>query len=308
MKSHKLCLVFLPLAAACSSSHAQTPPPAIDPVAVQAATGATPQVTGSVVKVTFPRTDIPVTVDGWSNLPPFIGLTSYAAFTPDANAGTPATVAGDIALFQDEVNPVMSAALNNGLQVTALHNHFFYDNPKVYFMHIGGEGTVASLGAGVKAAIMAQANVRAQAAQPVDGFGGTPPVGTSQIDAAPLDTIFGVTGTTSSGMYKAAFPRTVMSSCCSLGGAMGIQTFAAFGGTNSNATVYGDFVVAANELQPVLKSLRGSGIWILSIHHHMTMEPAAMLVYLHYWGRGAASDLATKVKQAVDMTAWDGHK
>src|SRR5215831_8431738 len=102
-----------------------TPPPAIDPAAVQMATGGTPQVLGNVVRVNFPRADIPVTVDGWTNFPPFIGLTSYAAFTPDANAGTPATVAGDIVLFQDEVNPVISAAINNGLEVTALHNHFF---------------------------------------------------------------------------------------------------------------------------------------------------------------------------------------
>lgn len=103
-----------------------------------------------VFKVTQPRSDLPVKVDGWT-MPPFMGLTTWAAFTAGTKAE--AMVAGDLVLFEDEVNPVMSALLEAGLSVTALHNHFFFDDPKVYFMHLGGEGTLEQLAGGVKAAV-----------------------------------------------------------------------------------------------------------------------------------------------------------
>src|SRR5262245_41166033 len=80
-----------------------------------------------VFKVTAPRNDVKISVDGWT-MPPFMGLASWAAFTPGKMGGT--MVMGDTVLFQDEVNPAMSAALDNGLSVTALHNHFFFDEPK----------------------------------------------------------------------------------------------------------------------------------------------------------------------------------
>src|SRR5881409_4354777 len=100
-----------------------------------------------VYRVTFPRNDVKVVVDGWS-MPQFMGLGTWAAFTKSAH--TEAMVMGDTVLFEDEVNPVMSVALENGLSVTALHNHFFFEEPKVYFMHIGGDGTTEKLAAGVK--------------------------------------------------------------------------------------------------------------------------------------------------------------
>src|SRR6266487_5505402 len=112
----------------------------------------------NVFKVSAPRADVRVAVDEWV-MPPFMGLTSWAAFTPGKAADV--MVMGDLVLFQDEVNPVMSAALDAGLEVTALHNHFFFDEPKVYFMHIGGEGTVEKLANGVKLALAKQKEVRA---------------------------------------------------------------------------------------------------------------------------------------------------
>ena len=121
-----------------------------------------------VHKVSQPRSDLPVTVDGWS-MPPFMGLTSWASFTEGGKAE--AMVAGDLVLFEDEVNPVMTAALEAGLSVTALHNHFFFEQPRVYFMHVGGEGTVAVLAAGVKAALAKQKEIRAVQPQPARTFG-----------------------------------------------------------------------------------------------------------------------------------------
>src|SRR3954466_2527163 len=124
----------------------------------------------NVYKVTSPRTDLKVSVDKWA-MPPFMGLTSWAAFMPGMSGE--AMVMGDLTLMQDEVNPVMSAALDNGLQVTALHNHFFFDEPKVYFMHIGGEGDTTTLAKGVRAAIDAVKKVRAASPQPAQTFTGS---------------------------------------------------------------------------------------------------------------------------------------
>src|SRR6267378_2832456 len=121
-----------------------------------------------VYKASSPRTDLKISVDKWE-MPPFMGLTSWASFMPGMKDG--AMVMGDLVLMQDEVNPVMSAALDNGLQVTALHNHFFYDEPKVYFMHIGGEGETATLAKGVRAALDMVKKIRAASAQPAQSFG-----------------------------------------------------------------------------------------------------------------------------------------
>src|SRR5207247_4704745 len=122
-----------------------------------------------VFKVSSPRTDVKVSVDKWQ-MPPFMGLTSWAAFKPGMRQG--AMVMGDFVLMQDEVNPVMSAALENGLQVTALHNHFFFDDPKVYFMHIGGEADTATLAKGVRASLDTVKKIRSASQQPAPSFGG----------------------------------------------------------------------------------------------------------------------------------------
>jgi hypothetical protein len=215
-------------------------------------------------------------------------------------------VMGDLVLFEDEVNPVMSALLDSGVDVTALHNHFFFDKPHVYFMHIEGEGSTEALAKGVKAAMDAQKTVRAKAAQPAVAFGAPPPKGPSKIDGAKLDAVFGVKGQAKDGMYKATMGRKTKAPCgCTIGKTMGVNTWAAFGGTDDNAVVDGDFAVAEGELQPVLKALRAGGINVVAIHSHMTGEVPRIL-FLHYWGRGRAADLAASVKKALDMTAWDG--
>jgi len=249
-----------------------------------------------VFKVSAPRKDVAVAVDGWK-LPPFMGLTSWAAFT--AGGKSEAMVMGDLVLFEDEVNAVMSAALDHGLEVTALHNHFFFDQPKVYFMHIGGDGSLATLAGGVRAAFDAVATTRAAHADPVRTFGlpGLPEK--SAITAAPLEAIFGAKAQQNSGMAKFVFGRKVTMDCgCTAGKEMGVNTWAAFAGDDDNAVVDGDFVATAGELQAVLKSLRGDGINIVAIHSHMTEETPRML-FLHYWGRGKASDLAMSLKKAL---------
>lgn len=249
-----------------------------------------------VFKITAARQDVPILVDGWK-MPPFMGLTSWAAFTGGKDSRL--MVMGDFVLFQDEVAAAMKAALDHGLAVTALHNHFFYDEPKVYFMHIGGEGDLDTLAGGVRALLDAVKGVRAAAPQPAKSFGGPALPPENHITPVPLEQILGVKLLASNGMAKAVFGRTVTMGCgCEIGADMGVNTWAAFAGTDENAMVDGDFAVTENELQTALKSLTDAGINVVAIHSHMTGETPRIL-FLHYWGRGRAGSLATGLKQAL---------
>jgi uncharacterized protein DUF1259 len=253
----------------------------------------------SVFKVTQPRSDVKVSVDGWQ-IPPFMGLTSWAAFTEGKMQ--PAMVMGDFVLFQDEVNDAMSAALDNGLAVTALHNHFFYDEPKVYFMHIGGEGTADHLAKGVRAVLDKVKTIRAEMPELNPHFDKPFASEKNAITGAPIEEMLGVKGQAKDGMLKVVIGRKAKMPCgCEVGKEMGVNTWAAFAGTDDNALVDGDFVVLESELQAVLKSLRKHGINIVAIHHHMTGENPRY-IFLHYWGHGKAGDLAKGVAAALAQT------
>ena len=272
---------------------------ALDPAKIETITGlkGTFNEAENVFKVTSPRNDVKIKVDG-AFLPPFMGLTSWASFLPGKKEE--AMVMGDLVLFQDEVNPVMSAALDAGLEVTALHNHFFYDEPKVYFMHIGGEGETSKLATGVKAAFDAQKMVRGKQTEPGKIFG-KPIADTSNITAASLETALGGKAQVKEGMVKFVFGRSAKMPCgCAIGKEMGVNTWAAFAGTDEDALVDGDFCVLPGELQGVLKSLRKSGINIVAIHQHMITENPRY-IFLHYWGRGPADRLAKSLKTSLDL-------
>src|SRR5437868_9681140 len=207
-----------------------------------------------VYKVTFPRNDVKVVVDGWP-MPPFMGLGSWAAFTATQNG---AMVMGDTVLFEDEVNSAMTAALDNGLNVTALHNHFFFDQPKVFFMHIEGEGSIEKLASAVKKVYDTTKAIRAPNAKPAESFSavGVPaPPEKNSITAAPLNEIFDMQGEAKDGMVKFTIGRLAKMHGVNIDKDMGVNTWAAFAGSNDNAVVDGDFAVTEDELQPVLKSL-----------------------------------------------------
>ncbi len=250
----------------------------------------------NVFKVSKPRTDIKVQVDSWT-MPPFMGLTSWAAFTPAHNSQV--MLMGDTVLLEDEVNPVMSAALDAGLEVTALHNHFFFDQPKVYFMHIGGMGNVNDLAGGVKKVYDKIAEIRAAHPTASTGFPATI-AKDSKISAAPLEAVFGMKGQTNSGMFKVVIARQAKMHGIAVGNEMGLNTWAAFAGSDDEAVVDGDFAMLANELQPILKTMRADGINIVAIHQHMTEEQPHYL-FLHYWGKGKSVDLAKAVKNALNV-------
>jgi hypothetical protein len=251
-----------------------------------------------VYKVTFPRDDVKVVVDGWA-MPPFMGLGTWAAFTATKDG---AMVMGDTVLFEDEVNTAMSTALDNGLSVTALHNHFFFDKPKVFFMHIEGEGNVEQLATAVKKMYDSVKAVRRSNTRPAESFA---PAGAGQsslpekssITAAPLNEIFGAQGETKDGMVKFTFGRPATMHGVKIDNTMGVNTWAAFAGSDDNAFVDGDFAVTEDELQPTARSLLKEKINIVAIHQHMTHEQPRMM-FFHYWGRGRAKDLAQAIKGA----------
>jgi hypothetical protein len=253
----------------------------------------------NVFKVTTPRTDVKISVDGGA-MPPFMGLASWAAFTKQ-KAGEE-MVMGDTVLFQDEVNPVMSVALESGLHVTALHNHFFFDEPKVYFMHVSGSGNASDLATAVHKMWSKIKEIRAANPQPAKSFGLAPMSATNSITSKTIEDILGVKGQSNNGMFKVVIGRTTKMPCgCDMTKDMGVNTWAAFAGSDDNAMVDGDFAVSEEELQPVLKSLRHAGINIVAIHNHMIQENPRIL-FLHYWGRGKAADLAKSFKDALALT------
>ncbi|MBC7928537.1 MAG: DUF1259 domain-containing protein [Bryobacteraceae bacterium] len=249
-----------------------------------------------VHRVTFPRNDVEVAVEG-RRMHPFLGLTSWAAFTPGAHDDL--MVMGDLVLFEDEVNPVMSVALDNALEVTALHNHFFFDSPRVMFMHIGGTGNPDKLATAVRRTLDKVKEIRSANPQPTTRFAG-PNVSTSNsITPSPIDVVLGVKGQSNAGMYKATIGRKAEMHGKSVGNQMGVNTWAAFAGTDDAAFVDGDFAMLESEVQPVLKALRKAGINIVAIHNHMTHEKP-QYIFLHYWGKGSAAALAKGLRSALD--------
>jgi hypothetical protein len=244
-----------------------------------------------VFKVSAPRSDLALTVGG-VNLTPPSGLTSWAAFEP---MGAEVMVMGDMVLTEEQVNPVLSVALDNGLEVTALHNHFLGESPRVMFMHIGGHGSLEAL-AGAVGKVLARIKEPGAPAPSVV----IDPANT-QLDGDRLATILGHRGDLSGGVYKITIGRTARMHGHEVGSTMGVNTWAAFSGTSESAVVDGDFAMTEGELQPVLKALRGADIQITAIHQHMTGEEPRIM-FLHYWGVGRAEDLARGLRTALDQT------
>ena len=255
-----------------------------------------------VVRIAWPRTDVAVQVDGMP-LKPFAGLGSWAAFAPAPHG---AMVMGDTVVFQDEVSPAMDTAFEHGLEVTALHNHFFYDRPKVYFMHIGGQGDPEKLAAGVKAVWDAIKKVRTDNPKPATRFpGDTPKEG--KIDAEAIEKALGHKGETQGGVVKVTIGRGGMMHGVKVSGSMGLTTWAAFSGSDDLAAVDGDFIMTAAEVQPVLRSLRKGNLHVVALHNHMVGEQPAFY-FVHFWGKGPAPELARVLRAALDAQQKVGGK
>jgi uncharacterized protein DUF1259 len=246
-----------------------------------------------VFTVKYPREDLAV-YSGGVRISPALGLTAWAAFT---RTGSHVTVMGDMVLLEDQVNPVMSVALDSGLQVTALHNHFSMETPRIMFMHIAGMGDEEQIAKAV-------GNVIAKIKSTAGGKTAIPATqidpGESTLNPAPIAQIVGTKGELSKGVYKITIGRIVGMNGHEMGGSMGVNSWAAFAGSDAHAVVAGDIATHEDELQAVLKSLRSNGINIVAIHNHMTFE-SPRIVFLHYWGEGSVRDLAAAVKAVFDL-------
>jgi hypothetical protein len=215
--------------------------------------------------------------------------------------GSGAMVMGDTVVFEDEVDAAIDAAFANGLTVTALHNHFFYDTPKVYFMHIGGEGKPEALAGAVKAVWAAIKGVRSAHPAPATGFAGESPKAV-RVDADAIGKIVGHPATDTNGVAKVTIERNGTMHDAAVGGSMGLTTWAAFSGSDALASVDGDFMMAADEVQPVLHALRKGNIHIVALHSHMIGEKPAFY-FTHFWAKGKAENLARAFKAALDAQA-----
>ena len=251
----------------------------------------------NVLKVNIPRNDIKVTVAGVATPTPF-GFGGWVAMTKATDGNQ--VLMGDLVLLQDEVNPVMSALLANGFDVTALHNHFFWDEPRMFYMHVHGHGSTADLARKLKPAI----DLIGKQAPPSTTAPGAPAATTTPnpLSTAKLAQIVGTPGEQTGAVYKITIGRSdlkVAEMGAPINARMGLNTWAAFTGTDAKAAIAGDVAMLESEVTPVLKALRKNGLDVVAIHHHMTNE-RPMIIFLHYWGTGSAEQLATGFKAAVN--------
>jgi uncharacterized protein DUF1259 len=248
----------------------------------------------NVLKVNIPRSDLTVTVAGVAT-PTAFGFGGWVAMTK--GDGGMEVLMGDLVLTQDEVNPVMSALLENGIDVTALHNHFFWDQPRVVYMHVHGHGTADDLARRLKPALDRIGKPPAAGAAP------SAPSTAGSLDTAALAKVIGSPGEQAGSVYKITIGRDdlhVREMGAPITARMGLNTWAAFIGTDQKAAVAGDVAMLAAEVTPVLKALRQHGIDIVAIHQHMTTT-SPTIFFLHYWGTGPARQLAEGVRAAVDV-------
>jgi hypothetical protein len=285
-------LAVCAVAAIGTAAHAQE----IDWKKVDEALGRSAAVSGDVHRYGFPRTDLEVTLDG-VKIRPALALGGWAAFKP-AHGG--AMVMGDLVLLETEINPVLTKLIANGLEITAIHNHVLRGNPATFYMHIGGHGDPVKLATALRTAL-------AESKTPL-----TPPAAPAtpapiDLDTAQLDAIVGAKGQANGGVYQFGVPRRDPVSENGMqiapAGPMGLATAINFQPTGGGkAAITGDFVVAGEEVNPVIKALRASGIEVTAIHSHMLTEQPR-LIFMHFWANDDAIKLAKGLRAALDKTA-----
>jgi hypothetical protein len=255
-------------------------------------------VAGDVHRYAFPRSDLQVTLDGVT-IRPALALGGWVAFKP-MHGG--AMVMGDLVLLETEINPVMTKLIEDGIEITAVHNHVLRGSPATFYMHIGGHGDPVKMATFIRAAL-------AQSKTPMN-----PPVASAatpapaiDLDTAQLDQIIGVKGQANGGVYQFGVPRrdpvSENGTQIAPAGPMGLATAINFQPTGGGkAAITGDFVLTAEEVNPVLKALRANGIEVTAIHSHMLSEQPR-LIFMHFWANDDALKLARGLRAALDKTA-----
>jgi hypothetical protein len=264
--------------------------------------GRSAAVSGDVHRYGIPRTDLKVTLDGVT-IRPTLALGGWVAFKP-AQGG--AMVMGDLVLLETEINPVMTKLIENGIEITAIHNHVLRGNPATFYMHVGGHGDAVKLAGAIRVAL-AESKTPLTMAPPSVGDP-PPPV---ELDTAQLEKIMGAKGQANGGVYQFAVSRRDPISEHGVqitpAGPMGVATAINFQSTGSGkAAITGDFVLTGDEVNPVIKALRANGIEVTAIHTHMLSEQPR-LIFLHFWANDDALKLARGLRAALDNTASVGN-
>jgi len=252
---------------------------------------------GGIYRVGLPRTDLSVEL-GDIELKPTFALGSWVAFAPTNPANEDAMVMGDLVLTEDEIEPVMKSLLDNGIEITALHNHLFHAEPATFYMHIGGMGNAVNLANAIHSALLLSKTPFTAPPPPA-----TPPA--IDLDTAAIDTALGAKGAIAGGVYQLGVPRAEPSRAMGmavtgpLGGAEAIN-FQPLGG--GKAAITGDFILAAKEVNPVLRALRSHGIDVTAIHNHM-LDDRPRMFFVHFWAHDDLAKLLVGLKAALAEVA-----
>jgi len=250
----------------------------------------------NVYTVPLPRNDLKISIKGES-VPISFGFGGWVSVKKTMN-GKSAVLMSDTVLLQEEVNPLISAAQANGLEVSAIHNHFFYEQPRIFYMHLHGMGDVATLAKNYAAAI--KNNKLFPANQPSVNA----PTRTAKeiFDLPALDNIVGMTGTVNGTSYKYTVGRSdkiITAMGAEITANIGLNSWAAFAGKPDAAHVAGDMAMLEPEVNSVIRALRQNDLEVVAVHHHM-LGDTPKIIFLHYYGRGPAAKLATGFRAALD--------
>ncbi|MBK5198288.1 MAG: DUF1259 domain-containing protein [Methyloceanibacter sp.] len=266
----------------------------IDWSKVDTALGKTAVVQGDVHRYGIPRSDLQVTLDSVT-IKPALALGGWVAFEPAQDG---AMAMGDIVLTETEVNPVMSKLLQSGIEITALHNHLIRATPATFYMHIRGHGDPVKLATAIRGAL-------AESKTPFEAPASSAQAAKIDLDTDKLDQVIGAKGKANGGVYQFSIPRRdpVTENGMPAPAVMGTGTAINFQPTGGGkAAIAGDFVVTAEELNPMIRALRENGIDVVAIHSHMLQEQPR-LFFVHFWANDDAVKLATGLRSALDKMA-----
>jgi hypothetical protein len=297
-------LLLGPVSAFADAAPGKTPPlSAADIAAIEAAMGkkgayVEAQATHSTP---LPRNDLKVAIKG-EPVPIAFGFGGWVAIKHTLD-GKSAMLMSDTVLLQEEVNPLMSAALAQGLEIGAVHNHFFYEEPRIFYMHIHGMGSPAELAQKFAAALKNSQLLPANQPKPVGTPAAGPPTGKELFDIPALDKLVGYQGVVNGPTYKYTVGRAdlqVVMMNTEMTAAIGLNSWAAFAGKQADSHIAGDIAMLEHEVNPVIKALRAHNLEVVAVHNHMLFDQPRMM-FLHYYGRGPAAQLATGFRAALDQ-------
>jgi hypothetical protein len=280
-----LCVLLLPILVRAQG---------VTTVPIDQALGRSGQKTGDVYKVGFPRTDLHVSVHGLA-IKPGLALGSWAAFLgTDDNA----MVTGDLVLLEGEVNPVVEKLRSSGFEISAVHNHLLEETPHVMYVHYMGHGPAAQLATSLRAALSVSKT-------PLDKPAAAAPEAASPEWVKAVEDAVGRKGTFKGGVlsYGVARSEAITMGGVTIAPAAGVAEGINFQAADSGkVATTGDFVLTAEEVNPVISELQGHHISVTALHSHMLTEQPR-LFFMHFWSVGSPESVGAGIKAALSRVA-----